>query len=161
MTDPGLVVGWREWVRLPDLLPDPADAIKAKIDTGARTSALHAWDIEPERRDGEQWLRFTLHPRQNNDEYVVPAAARLVEEREVRSSNGDVEIRPVIETTVALGGTTFPIEFTLTNRDQMSFRMLLGRSALAQRVLVDPEASFRLGRRRPRSGGFVLHKREG
>ena len=140
-----LVVGWREWVRLPDLLGDPADAVKAKIDTGARTSALHAWDIEEYRQDGEAWLRFALHPRQRDDDHVISASARLVEEREVRSSNGDIETRPVIATMLSLGRSLFPIELTLTNRDQMEFRMLLGRSALAGNCVVDPAGSHLLG----------------
>lgn len=142
MTDP-TVVGWREWVRLPELLGE--DWVKAKIDTGARTSAIHAWDVEPFERDGRRWVRFQLHPRQHDDVHVVGAEAPLVEEREVRSSNGDVERRPVIETTIALGGQHHRIELTLTKRDQMGFRMLLGRTGMAGRVLVDPGASHRLG----------------
>jgi hypothetical protein len=139
------VVGWREWVRLPDLLPDPADAVKAKVDTGARTSAIHAWDVQPVLRDGVEWLRFSLHPRQRDDTHVVTAEARLLEEREVRSSNGELERRPVVETTLAIGEQRFPIELTLTNRDQMGFRMLLGRTAMAGRLLVDPGVSYRAG----------------
>ena len=137
------VIGWREWVRLPDLAPD--DAIKAKIDTGARTSAIHAWDIERVMIDGEPWVRFSLHPRQRDDQHVVTASARLLEEREVRSSNGDVESRCVVSTTLALGGRTWPIELTLTKRDQMGFRMLLGRTAMAGRLRVDPGVSYRAG----------------
>lgn len=145
------VIGWREWVWLPDLLPDQADAVKAKIDTGARTSAIHAWDLEPFTRDDQDWLRFSLHPRQKDDTHVVVAEARLLEEREVRSSNGDVERRAVVETTLAIGRHRFPIELTLTKRDQMGFRMLLGRTAMAGRLLVDPGSSYRTGgsQRRP------------
>lgn len=137
------IVGWREWVRLPDLVPD--DAIKAKIDTGARTSAIHAWDIEHIDRDGEAWVRFSIHPRQRDDDHVVTAEARLVEEREVRSSNGDVENRYVVTTTLVLGEEQWPIELTLTKRDQMGFRMLLGRTAMAKRLRVDPGVSYRAG----------------
>ncbi len=137
------VIGWREWVRLPDLAPD--DAIKAKIDTGARTSAIHAWDIEHVERAGETWVRFSLHPRQRDDDHVVTAEARLVEEREVRSSNGDVENRCVVSTTLVLGEEQWPIELTLTKRDQMGFRMLLGRTAMAGRLRVDPGVSYRGG----------------
>lgn len=146
------VIGWREWVWLPDLLPDPADAVKAKIDTGARTSAIHAWDLEPFERDGVAWIRFSLHPRQKDDTHVVAAEAPLLEEREVRSSNGDVERRAVVETTLVIGEERFPIEMTLTKRDQMGFRMLLGRTALRGRLLVDPGSSYRTGgnRQRPR-----------
>ncbi len=130
-------------MRLPDLAPD--DAIKAKIDTGARTSAIHAWDIEHFARDGEPWVRFSLHPRQRDDTHVVSAEARLLEEREVRSSNGDVENRCVVSTTLALGEESWPIELTLTKRDQMGFRMLLGRTAMAGRLRVDPGVSYRAG----------------
>ena len=139
------IVGWREWVRLPDLLPDPADAVKAKIDTGARTSAVHTWERETFERRGERWVRFALHPRQRDDGHVVVAEARLVEEREVRSSNGETELRPVVETTLRIGAHAFPIELTLTTRDQMGFRMLLGRTAMAGRLLVDPGVSYRMG----------------
>lgn len=138
-----LVVGWREWVALPELLP--SDPINAKIDTGARTSALHAWDISSRTVNGEVWLDFSLHPRQRNDDYVVRASARQVDEREVRSSNGELEARPVISTDLVLGSQCFPIELTLTGRHEMAFRMLLGRSALARRCVVDPAASHLLG----------------
>jgi len=150
-SEPALVVGWREWVWLPDLLGDPGDAVKAKIDTGARTSAIHAWDVEPLVRDGEDWVRFSLHPRQKDDTHIVVAEARLLDDREVRSSNGEVERRPVVETTLVIGGLRFPIELTLTKRDQMGFRMLLGRTAMNGRLLVDPGTSYRTGgdRRRP------------
>ena len=137
------VVGWREWVRLPGLLD--GEWVKAKVDTGARTSAIHAWDVSSFERDGRTWLRFQLHPRQRDDTHVVEAAAPLVEEREVRSSNGEVELRPVIEATIELGGQRHAIELTLTNRDQMGFRMLLGRTGTAGWALVDPGTSYRLG----------------
>lgn len=139
------VVGWREWVRLPDLLPDPADAVKAKIDTGARTSAIHAWDIEQFDRDDQRWVRFSLHPRQHDDAHIVVAEARLVEERDVRSSNGDVETRVVVGTTLHIGEQHYEIELTLTKRDQMGFRMLVGRTAMARRLLVDPGRSYLQG----------------
>lgn len=137
------LLGWREWVRLPDLLG--GEAVKAKVDTGARTSAIHAWDVEEETRDDGTWLRFNLHPRQDDDDHIVTAGARLLETREVRSSNGETELRMVVETTLALGPDEFPIELTLTNRDQMGFRMLLGRTALSGHALVDPGTSYRLG----------------
>lgn len=139
------VVGWREWVRLPDLMPDPADAVKAKIDTGARTSAIHAWDIEHFDRASERWVRFSLHPRQHDDAHVVVAEARLVEERDVRSSNGEVETRVVVGTTLHIGEQRYEIELTLTNRDQMGFRMLVGRTAMARHLLVDPGRSYLQG----------------
>lgn len=143
------LIGWREWVHLPDLLD--VGWVKAKVDTGARTSAIHAWDVTEVERDGHTWVRFSLHPRQHDDTHVVETEARLLEEREVRSSNGEVELRPVVETTLALGGLRYPIELTLTKRDQMGFRMLLGRSGMAEHLLVDPGESYLLGgnRRRP------------
>jgi len=143
VSDVRTVVGWREWIRVPPLLGE--EWIKAKVDTGARTSAIHAWDVEAFARDGRGWVRFRLHPRQHDDDHVVDAEAPLLEEREVRSSNGDVEVRPVIETEVVLDGLAHRIELTLTKRDQMGFRMLLGRTAMGGRVLVDPGASYRLG----------------
>lgn len=143
------LIGWREWVHLPDLLD--GGWIKAKVDTGARTSALHAWDVERFERDGTGWVRFSVHPRQHDDDHVVRAEAVLVEEREIRSSNGDVELRPVVRTTLALGSQRYEVELTLTNRDQMGFRMLLGRTAMARHLLVDPGVSYLLGgdRHRP------------
>lgn len=142
---PRTVIGWREWVRLPELLPDPADAVKAKVDTGARTSAIHAWDLDHFDRDGAPWVRFSLHPRQKDDRHVVVAEARLLEERDVRSSNGEIERRPVVETLLEIGAQRYPIELTLTNRDQMGFRMLVGRTAMAGHLLVDPGRSYRTG----------------
>ncbi len=159
MSSPRTVVGWREWVRLPDLMPEAEDAVKAKIDTGARTSAIHAWDLQHLERDGEPWIRFSLHPRQHDDAHVVEAEARLVEERDVRSSNGDVERRIVVETTLAIGDDAFPIELTLTNRDQMGFRMLVGRTAMKGHLLVDPGRSYLRGGNRhrpPPPGGADL-----
>ena len=146
-----LVLGWREWVLLPDLLD--GEWVKAKVDTGARTSAIHAWNVDRERRDGVPWVRFQLHPRQHDDGHVVEASAPLLEEREVRSSNGEVELRPVIETEIVLGTGRHRLELTLTKRDQMGFRMLLGRSGLARRALVDPGVSYQLGGDRHRPPG--------
>ena len=143
-----ILIGWREWVHLPDLLE--GGWVKAKVDTGARTSAIHAWDVTEVDRGGATWLRFRLHPRQHDDSHVVETEARLLEEREVRSSNGEVELRPVVETTLALGGQRYTIELTLTNRDQMGFRMLLGRTGMADHLLVDPGESYLLGGNRHR-----------
>ncbi len=134
-----LRIGWREWVGLPAL---NVPSIKAKIDTGARTSALHAWNIEPFRRRGGLWLRFELHPVQRTRANRVVCEARAVDERPVRNSGGQVEKRFVIETLLQLGTFTWTIELTLTARDQMGFRMLLGRTALRDGVLVDPGRSY-------------------
>jgi len=133
------VVGWREWVALPDL---GVAHVKAKIDTGARTSALHAWDVE----FVDDTVRFVVHPYQDDDETVVCSQSTLVDEREVRSSNGETELRPVIQTPIVIGDLTATVELTLTRRDDMGFRLLLGRQALrAAGYVVDPARSFTRG----------------
>lgn len=133
------IIGWREWVSLPEL---GIKRIKVKVDSGARSSALHAFEVEPFERDGERWVRFQVHPMQHNDEKIIQVEAKVLEKRSVRSSSGKATVRPVIETTVELMGERWPIELTLANRDQMGFRMLLGRQAFRGRFLVDAEASF-------------------
>jgi hypothetical protein len=137
-----VTVGWREWVGLPDLR---VHAIKAKIDTGARTSALHAYSIEPFRRGGALWLRFVLQPMQQSDAFKVACEARAIDQRTVRNSGGGVEKRYIITTLLRLGQNSWPIELALTSRDQMGFRMLLGRTALENRALIEPGRSFLLG----------------
>jgi hypothetical protein len=135
------IVGWREWVALPRL---GVDRIKVKIDSGARTSAIHAFDIQSFERDGQKFVRFWLHPVQHHRQPTVDCEAPVVDERIVTSSNGEKEHRFVIETDVALGDDIWPIELTLTNRDEMGFRMLLGRRAVRKRFVIDPGSSFRL-----------------
>ena len=144
-----LKIGWREWVGLPDL---GVAAIKAKVDTGARTSALHAYDIESFRRAGALWIRFELHPLQRSNAMKVACEARAIDERSVRNSGGGVEHRYIVRALLKLGDSSWPIELALANRDQMGFRMLLGRTALEGRVLVEPGRSYLLGTRpaRPR-----------
>lgn len=133
------VIGWREWVALPDL---EAAMIKVKVDTGARSSALHAFDLHQFERDGVPWVRFQIHPIQRSDEQTVEVEAEVKDLRSVRSSSGKASVRPVIVTRVALLGATWPIELTLASRDEMGFRMLLGREAIRQRFLVDAGGSY-------------------
>ena len=135
-------IGWREWVALPDL---GVAAVKAKIDTGAKTSSLHALEIEEFRRRGALWVRFRMQPYQQQSQTIIEAEALLTEYRHVRSSNGQLDHRPVIRTRITLLGQTWPIELSLSDRHEMGFRMLLGREALRERFWVDPGASFRGG----------------
>lgn len=133
------VIGWRECVSLPDL---GIDTIKVKVDSGARTSALHATKIRYlEKSDGQTWVSFVvtahLDPRE-----IIRVKAPLVEQRMVKSSMGHASLRPVIRTQVRLGDDLWPIEITLVNRDPMGFRMLLGRQALKGKFLVHPARSF-------------------
>jgi hypothetical protein len=138
-----LTVGWREWLALPDLgLP----AIKAKIDTGAKTSALHAFQVDRFQQSARDYVRFQMHPLQNNDSLVVECEALLIDQRQVSDSGGHKEMRYVIETRMQLSELEIPIQLTLTNRDSMRFRMLLGRQAMANNILVDPAASFLCGK---------------
>jgi ribosomal protein S6--L-glutamate ligase len=140
---PKAIIGWREWCELPDLkLP----GVLAKIDTGAKTSSLHAFDIRESER-GEGWLCFSVHPVQRRRRPVIDCEARCVDVRAVTSSNGKSEERPVIETTLVIGGRAFRSEITLTNRDEMGFRMLIGRQSLNKRFLVDPALSYCCGDR--------------
>lgn len=138
-------LGWREWVSLPEL---GVDDIKAKIDTGARTSALHAFHAKPFVKDGQQRIRFGVHPVQRHRHPDILCEAPLIGERIVISSNGQHELRFVITTKLRIGAYSWTIEMTLADRDQMGFRMLLGRQALAGRFLVDPGSSYKFGRRR-------------
>ena len=137
-----LIVGSEEWCSLPGLgLP----AIKARVDSGAATSSLHAFNIVPFQRDGELWISFEVHPLQNDRSVVVRHEAPVLEQRSVRNTSGISENRYVIREELVLGEQRWPIELTLTNRDAMGYRMLLGREAMVGRVLVDPEGSHQLG----------------
>jgi ribosomal protein S6--L-glutamate ligase len=146
-----LVLGWQEWVALPALgLP----AIKAKIDTGARTSALHAYDIEP---SADGYVTFKVHPAARRADLVVACRAKMIDARDITSSNGESERRVVIETDIEIAGRRWPIEITLTNRALMRTRMLLGRQALGANILIapafalrQPRLSYRLYRPKPK-----------
>ena len=137
------VVGWREWLALPDLgLP----AIKAKIDTGARTSALHAYFVEPFDKGGLEHVRFGIHPLQKRTDIEVICEALVSDRRWVSDSGGHRELRYVIEAPVHMGDAVWPVEITLTSRDSMLFRMLLGRTAIKGRMMVDPARSYVAGK---------------
>jgi len=137
------VIGWREWIGLPDL---GIKMIKVKVDTGARSSSLHAFNQRVFEQDGVQWVRFQVHPVQRKSDKTVEVQAEIVEFRSVRSSSGKTSMRPVILTNVTLLGFTWPVELTLARRDEMGFRMLLGREAFRGRFLVNAGKSFYNGK---------------
>lgn len=136
------VIGWREWVALP-LLGEML--LRCKVDTGARTSALHAFYVEEFQDNGVTMVRFGLHPEQDNTEKEVHCVAEVADRRTVTDSGGHQESRYVIKTTAVVGNDAWPIEITLTNRDSMRYRMLLGRSAIASGYLVDAARSHLMG----------------
>jgi hypothetical protein len=138
-------IGWREWVALPDL---GIKRIKAKVDTGARSSSLHAYELELFVRGAHEHVRFKVHTIQRNNDVVVAAEAKVLEFRSVRSSSGKSQMRPVILTNIELLGQLVPVELTLANRDEMGFRMLLGREAIRHRFLVDSGKSYYGGKRK-------------
>jgi len=137
-----IILGSEEWCTLPELgIP----SIKARVDSGAKTSALHAINIAPFKKEGQNWVKFDINPIQNNVKTIIHCEALLVDKRVVKSSSGFREQRYVIQTTLDIGNSKWVIEMTLTNRDSMGFRMLLGREAMSGRVLVDPEQQYLLG----------------
>ena len=141
------IAGWREWVSLPGL---GVGWIKAKLDTGARTSAIHAFDLEVFQKDGElgpeDWVRYSVHPWQDSADDAVACESKVLEQREVRSSSGHVEERYVVCLELSMVGHVIAAEVTLSRRDEMGFRMLVGREALRQGFLVDPGRSYLGGR---------------
>ncbi|EMI43587.1 MULTISPECIES: ATP-dependent zinc protease [Pirellulaceae] len=142
-TEPMFIIGWREWVGLPDL---NVRQIKAKIDTGARSSSIHAFDVETYMQDDIERVRFSIHPFQNRDDVHINADVPILERRHVRSSNGEVAERIVIRTQLEILQRRAFVDLTLANRDAMGFRMLVGREAIRNHFLVDPAASFLAGR---------------
>lgn len=137
-----IILGSEEWCSFPELgIP----SIKARVDSGAKTSALHAINIAPFTKEGENWVKFDINPIQNNLKTVIHCEAKLIDKRVVKSSSGFREQRFVIQTELKIGDSNWPIEMTLTNRDSMGFRMLLGREAMSGRILVDPEQKYLLG----------------
>ncbi len=137
------LAGWREWVSLPQA---HVAWIKAKLDTGARTSALHAFDVQEFERDDATWVRFGIHPWQDTDQDAATLELPLHDRRVIRSSTGHTQERPVVVMTIVLLGRPVTAEVTLTNRDEMGFRMLIGREVLRQGFLVDAKRSFVGGR---------------
>jgi hypothetical protein len=135
-------LGWKEWVGLPDLnIPK----IKAKVDTGARTSALHAYFVEPYHKGADLWVRFGIHPNQGDTDTELICSAPVLDKRNVTDSGGHAEQRYVIATTILVGQLPRKVEITLTNRDAMKFRMLLGRTGLNGIFCVNPEAAYLAG----------------
>lgn len=140
---PLMIIGWREWLSLPDLgIP----RIKAKIDTGARSSSLHAYDIEHFQQEGCSLVRFKVHPIQRREQMEVCCVAEVHDIRGVRSSSGEPTERIVIQTTTSWMNQEWTIDLTLADRSQMGFRMLIGREAMRGRMLVDPGRSYFGGR---------------
>lgn len=137
-----VIVGSEEWCALPQL---KVPAIKVRVDSGAKTSALHAEQITPFEKEGEKWIRFIVHPIQRNTKGAIECEAKIIDKRIVKSSTGTRESRYVISTEISLGDQTWTIELTLTNRDSMGYRMLLGREAMAGKLIVDPDEHFKFG----------------
>lgn len=140
-------LGWREWIGFPEFnIP----RIKAKIDTGARTSALHAFIVTPFIRDETPWVRFAIHPQQGSTDNVVECEAPVKEQRVVRDSGGHEELRYVIDTLIRIGDDVIRAEVTLTDRDSMTFRVLLGRTALGANYVIYPDRSYLQSKARAR-----------
>ncbi len=139
-----VTLGWREWVSLPSL---GVSSIKAKVDTGARTSALHAFNIEAYSDGPIEKVRFDIYPNHKDLKTVATCTSEVVDNRRVTDSGGHSQDRWVILVDVKLGASTWPIEVTLTSRDDMRFRMLLGRTAISKRAVVDPSRSYVTGKR--------------
>ncbi|MCB1646386.1 MAG: ATP-dependent zinc protease [Pseudomonadales bacterium] len=143
MSESKVILGWREWIGLPAL---NVNAILAKVDTGAKTSAIHTFYIDEFERDEASWVRFGLHPVRDSDKLAIHCEAPVADCRDVTDSGGHTETRYVIETDFVVAGQAYRAEVTLTNRDNMRYRILLGRNAMRGRFMVDPARSFLLGK---------------
>ncbi|MDE0593322.1 MAG: RimK/LysX family protein [Dehalococcoidia bacterium] len=135
-------IGWRERVSFPDF---EVIGVKAKIDSGAQTSSIHGFRPRFSQKDDGEWVSFEIHPRRRSRKDAVRVTAKVKTRRRIRSSNGESELRPVIETTMTVGGETFIAELTLANRHLMAYRMILGRSAMRGRFTIDPSKSYLFG----------------
>jgi len=140
---PPLEIGWREWVAFPDL---KVTRIKAKIDTGAKTSAIHAFRIKEVMKGGAPHVQFFLHPEQKRKKPEIKCVAPVIDIRRIRSSNGETQERYIIESLMKLGGREWPVELSLSKRDDMGFRLLIGRDAITKKVIIHPGKSYLLGR---------------
>lgn len=138
-----LKIGWKEWVSLPDL---QIPAIKAKVDTGARTSALHASRITVFTKPSGRWVRYFVRPLRKNPEIEIACESKLLDRRDIKNSGGQVESRYVIETTVVIGEAMWSATLSLTSRDDMLFRMLLGRTTLNDKVIIYPGEKYLAGK---------------
>lgn len=152
------VIGWREWVTLPGL---GIKNIKVKVDSGARSSSLHAFNLKIFDREGVQWVKFRVQPAQRSDEDSVVVESEILEFRSVRSSSGVAKMRPVIVTDLELLGERWPVEITLASRDEMGFRMLLGREAFRGRFLVDGGNSYYGGKPKRKKKEPPINRAEG
>lgn len=141
-----IIAGWEEWISLPEL---GVFAIKAKVDTGAKTSALHAVDIKPYEKDGARRVKFTVHPLPERDDIAIHCDTQIIDVREITSSNGETEERFIIRSPFRINGVEWPVEISLTNREEMKFRMLIGRSTMSGRMVVDPDRSLLCGELSP------------
>ena len=154
---PKTIIGWKEWIELPDLgIP----AVKAKIDTGARTSAMHVFDLEEFEANGRLMVKFGIHPLQRRKDIIRYSQAPVLEQRRVKDSGGRVEKRYVIQTRAVMGEVSWPIDITLTNRDLMLFRMLLGRKAIENKFLVNAGRSYLSGRSLAKSYQKEISKKD-
>jgi hypothetical protein len=136
-------IGWREWVALPEF---GVGRIKAKIDTGAKTSAIHAYRIQELEQDGASYAEFYLHPMQNRNKPEIFCIAPIVDKRLIKSSNGVAQERLIVRTTLEMGERSWEIDLSLTNRDDMGFRLLIGRDALRKNIVIRPGRSFLTGK---------------